>query len=151
MRTMRCFTCVRKFTLSWVCNFGLCFRSPHHRYHVVRAIEVITDGVATRNRNFFPSGSVHRLGLGLVIAVWWWGASEVVGCGGGVWRSPLPSKKIYSSIASQQPVVASGKYHSPSSRPPPVACKNEKLMLKRDMFIWVLSYVRPLLRNRSAI
>ena len=41
-----------------------------------------------RNRNFFRSGSVQ------------WGGG-VRGRG----RSPLPSKKIYSSIASRQPVV----------------------------------------------
>ena len=50
-----------------------------------------------RNRNFFTSGSVHRLGLGLVVAVRWWGAGE--GSGEGA----LPSKKnilIYSVPAA---------------------------------------------------
>jgi len=32
-------------------------------------------------------------------------SSEVVGCGGGVWGGPLPSKKNILKIASRQPVV----------------------------------------------
>ena len=60
-----------------------------------------------------------RLGLGLVIAVRWWGAGEWSGEGA---QQPPPSKKyfkklLYSSTASRQPVVEPALFYCRDGAP----------------------------------